>query len=205
MYHLRYFEQVNNNYQNCNPNHLSPHSRFSCRQFKLRSNSVPAHSASRKTLEGGIWHRAPVLWKQILGHKGWLHGEFQPGQIFQRLGWKTNSITWEISARTETECEGENRCFLYLFLYTRVPLMRLCIFSPCWNFLSITWGISARSTGLKIASREAQTGLKFQPGSPDWNFLHVIANSVLQGFYRKPGMNFQPGWPKVHPGLKIPM
>ena len=32
----------------------------------------------------------------------------------------------------------------------------------------------------------------FRPGNPGWNFLYVIANSVLQGFYRKPGMNFQP-------------
>ena len=123
--------------------------------------------------------------------RGWLHGEFQPGL-------EKNAITWEISARAETECEGGNRCFLYLLLYTKVLRMRLRIFNPGSNILAITWGISARSTGLKISSRVAQTGLKFQPGSPGWNFLHVIANSVLQGFYRKPGMNFQPG-------LKIPM
>ena len=117
------------------------------------------------------------------------------------------TITWEISARAETECEGGNRCFLYLLLYTRVLRMRLWIFSPGWNFLSpITWGISARSAGLKISSRVAQTGLKFQPGSPNWNFLHVIANSVLQGYHRKPGMNFQPGQPgwKFIPGWKSP-
>ena len=36
-----------------------------------------------------------------------------------------NAITWEISARAETECEGGNRCFLYLLLYTRVLRMRL--------------------------------------------------------------------------------
>ena len=133
---------------------------------------------------------------------GELHGEFQPGWP----GWKKNAITWEISARAETECEGGNRCFLYLLLYTRVLHMHLWILSPGWNFLSITRGISARSTGLKISSRVAQTGLKFQPGSPGWNFLHVIANSVLQGFYRKPAMNFQPGQPgwKFIPGWKSP-
>ena len=27
----------------------------------------------------------------------------------------------EISARAETECEGGNRCFLYLLLYTKNP------------------------------------------------------------------------------------
>ena len=115
-------------------------------------------------------------------------------QIFKSKG----LITWRISARAETECEG---C-----VYTRVLRMRLWTFSPGWNFLSITWGISAWSTGLKISSRVAQTGLKFQPGSPGWNFLHVIANSVLQGFYRKPWMNFQPGQPgwKFIPGWKSP-
>ena len=119
---------------------------------------------------------------------------------------KKNAITWEISGRPETECEGGKRCFLYLLLYTRVLRMRLWIFSPGWNFLSITWGISVRSTGLKISSRVPQTGLKFHPGSLGWNFLHVIANSVLQGFYRKPGMNFQPGQPgwKFIPGWKSP-
>ena len=101
---------------------------------------------------------------------------------------------------------GRDRCFLYLLLYTRVLRMRLWIFSPGWKILVITWGISARSTGMKISSGVAQTGLKFQPGSPGWNFLHVITNSVLQGFYRKPGMNFQPGqtgW-KFIPGWKSP-
>ena len=112
-------------------------------------------------------------------------------------------ITWEISARDETECEGGNRCFLYLLLYTRVLRMRLWIFSPGWNFLSITWGISARSTGLKISFRAAQTGLNIPPGSPGWNFLHVIGNSDLQGFHRKPGTI--PGWKSpCYQSLKMP-
>ena len=97
-------------------------------------------------------------------------------------GLKKNAITWKISAWAETECEGGNRCFLYLLLYTRVLRMRLWIFSPGWNFLSITWGISARWTGLKISSRVAQTRLKFQPGSPGWNFLHVIAIIGILGW-----------------------
>ena len=113
-------------------------------------------------------------------------------------------ITWEISAHVETECEGRNRCFLFLLLCTRVLRMRLWIFGRGWNILAITLGISSRSTGLKISSRVAQTRLKLQPGSPGWNFLHIIANSFLIEFYRKPGMNYQPsqpGW-KFIPGRK---
>ena len=75
-----------------------------------------------------------------------------------------NAITWEISARAETECEGGNRCFLYLLLYTRVLRMRLWIFSPGWNILAITWR----------------------------NFRHVIAKSIFKGFVRGPGLKFQP-------------
>ena len=112
-------------------------------------------------------------------------------------------ITWEISALAETECEGGNLCCLYLLLYTRVLRMRLWIFSPGWNVLSITLGISARSTGLNISFRVAQTGLKFQPGSLSWNFLHVIGNSDLQGFHRKPGTI--PGWKsRCNQSLKMP-
>ena len=117
---------------------------------------------------------------------------------------KKNAITLEISARVETEYEGGNHCFLYLYLGFYACVYEY--FSPGWNFLTITWGISVRSTGLKISSRVAQTGLKFQFGSQGWNFLHAIANSVLQGFYRKPGMNFlfgQPGW-KFISGWKSP-
>ena len=115
-------------------------------------------------------------------------------------------ITWRISARAgkKTRLHGKFQPGLKLnlragtvvfYIYCCIQgilRMRLWIFSKGWNFLSITWGNSTRSTGQKISSRVAQTGLKFQPSSPGWNFLHVIANSVLQGFYRKPGMNFQP-------------
>ena len=70
--------------------------------------------------------------------------------------------------------------FFFIY-YIRILRMRLWIFCPGWNFLSITWGISARSTGLKISSRVAQTVLMFQPRRMGW-FLHVIADSVLQRF-----------------------
>ena len=104
---------------------------------------------------------------------------FSPGR-------KKNAITWEISVRAETECEGGNRCFLYLLLYTRVLRMRLWIFSPGWNFLSITWGISARSTGLKISSRVAQIGLKFSSCNRKLRFYKDFIGSL--------GWTFSPGW-----------
>ena len=79
-------------------------------------------------------------------------------------GWKKNAITWEISARAETECEGGNRCFfIFIVVHKAVLRMRLWIFSPGWNFLSITSGISARSTWLKISSRVAQTAWDENP------------------------------------------
>ena len=114
-----------------------------------------------------------IVFTAVAYLRGWLHGEFQPG------------------LKKKPRLHGK----FQPGLYTRVLRMRLRICSPGGDFLSITWGISAQSNGLKISSRVAQTGLKFQPGSPGWNFLYVIANSVLQGFYRKPGMNFQPGQP----------
>ena len=49
-------------------------------------------------------------------------------------GWKKNAITWEISVRAETECEGGNRCFLYLLLYTRVQRIAFMSFQPGLKF-----------------------------------------------------------------------
>ena len=112
----------------------------------------------------------------LIRPRDWLHGEFLPGLMFQPgcPGWKKNAITWEISARAETECEGGNRCFLYLLLYTKVLRMRLWIFSPGWNFLSITWGILARSTVISGSSNRAETPYyKDFIGSLVWTFSPV--------------------------------
>ena len=57
--------------------------------------------------------------------------------LFIRHLFYQGPITWEISARAETECEGGNRCFLYFLLYIGVLRMRLWIFSPGWKCLAI--------------------------------------------------------------------
>ena len=48
---------------------------------------------------------------------------------------KKNAITWEISARAETECESGNRCFLYLLLYTKVLRVAFMNFQHGLKFL----------------------------------------------------------------------
>ena len=47
---------------------------------------------------------------------------------------------------------GREPLFLYLLLCTRVLRMRLSIFSPCWNFLSITKETDAIMVIIKISS-----------------------------------------------------
>ena len=123
--------------------------------------------------------------------RGWLHGEFQPGLKFQPswTGWKKTRLHGKFQPGLKLNVRAGTVVFLYLLLYTRVVRMRLWIFSPGWNFLSITWGISARSTGLKISSWVAQTGLKFQMKIPiysapkPWNyFLYISPEREIQQF-----------------------
>ena len=124
-----------------------------------------------------------------LNQKGWLHGEFQPGLEKKRDYMGNFSPGWNWMW-------GREPLFFIFIVVHKVLRMRLWIFSPGWNFLSITWEISARSTGLKISSRVAQTRLKFQPGlkfsscNRKLRFTRISARSTVL---------------KVHPGLKIPM
>ena len=97
------------------------------------------------------WSFSPVAQAE---KKTRLHGKFQPGL--------------KLNARAGIVV------FLYLLLYTKVLRMRLWIFSPGWNFLSITWGILARSTVISGSSNRAETPYyKDFIGSLVWTFSPV--------------------------------
>ena len=82
------------------------------------------------------------------GFRGWLHGEFQPGQP----GWKKVPITWNISALKQKKLKSEMN-----------PVCQSS-FQPGMKFFhATTWDFSARlaQTGLKLSARgEIQLGLK---------------------------------------------
>ena len=90
-----------------------------------------------------------IVQEMLNRFRGRLHGQITAWAEFQP-GWpsRKNAIKLEISAQAETECESENRCFLYLLFYTVFLRMRLWIYSPSWKCLAIAW-------------RHFQPGLKF--------------------------------------------
>ena len=109
-------------------------------------------------------------------------------------------ITWRISARAgkKTRLHGKFQSGLklnvragtvvfYIYCCTQgFYALRLWVFYEFMNFLSISWGISARSTGLKISSRVAQIGLKFSSCNRKLRFYKDFIGSL--------GWTFSPGW-----------
>ena len=84
-------------------------------------------------------------------------------------GWNFVSITWQISARVQCLKLGWKICrkaFYMLFLCTPKAgaHAHVHISARAEICSAITWGFSARLTGLKFPARFVKPGWKFQPG-----------------------------------------
>ena len=72
-------------------------------------------------------------------------------------------------------------------------------FSPGWNLLAITWGFSARLTGLKFPARFEKPGCNFKSGlrlsscNCKRLFKKICSGNRAKNSARPTGLKFQPG------------